>query len=327
MSSASPSLPSRARSILIIGAGELGLAIINALLAHPAYSSATTRLILMIRPASLTTPTAEKAKQNDHIRSLGVSIIPGDVEQLSESDLSSLLRDGGYTSVLHAGGMTLQPGTMAKLTRAVIDASITYYVPWQHGVDYDIIGREGGQGMFSEQLNVRDLLRAQPSTDWIVLSCGIFMSFLFEEFWGVVSKNPDSGGKETVRVTALNSWNDWITTTTAEDIGRCTAALLLEQDAPVNKPVYIAGDTLTYGEFADVVARVVEPRGYPVDRQVWPLEHLKQESQNAPEDKLKKYRVVFSEGKGLSWPKESTWSAQKGMTMTGVEEWMQKNWK
>ncbi|KAJ9617046.1 hypothetical protein H2200_000767 [Cladophialophora chaetospira] len=321
-------LPPRTRSILVIGAGELGLAIINAILSHQAYSPHTTILTLMIRPTSLTQPSPSKAKQNEHIRSLGVAIVAGDIESLSQSDLSSLLREGNYTAVLHAGGMTLAPGSMLKLTRATITAEIPYYVPWQHGVDYDTIGRQGGQGMFSEQIDVRDLLRSQRTTDWIVLSCGIFMSFLFEEFWGVVKRLPpdEDGGKEKVQVTALNSWDDVLTVTSAEDIGTCTAALLFRTDAPVNEPVYIAGDTLPYGEFADTIARVLEPKGIEVVRQVWSLRYLKEESEKDPEDKLKRYRVVFSEGRGLSWRKEGTWSAKQGVEMTGVEDWVKRNW-
>ena len=330
MSQSQRDLPLRTNSILVIGAGELGLAVINAILAHPSYSPTSTQLTLMIRPASLSNPSPEKAKQNSHIRSLGVNIVPGDIESLSQPELTSLLNDGKYTTVLHAGGMTLAPSTMLKLTHAVIEAKIPYYVPWQHGVDYDIIGREGGQGMFSEQIDVRDLLRSQSTTDWIVLSCGIFTSFLFEEFWGVVRKlqlEEDAQGNEKVQITALNSWDDVITTTTARDIGTCTAELLFMPDAPVKKSVYIAGDTLTYGEFADTVERVLAPRSVNVVREIWPLSYLKEESQKDPEDKLKKYRVVFSEGRGLSWPKDETWSAKQGIETEGVEQWVSENWK
>ncbi|OQV08448.1 hypothetical protein CLAIMM_12721 [Cladophialophora immunda] len=265
--------------------------------------------------------------------------------------------------VLGAGGMALPPGTVTKVTRAVLAAGVPYYVPWQHGVDYDVIGRAGGQGMFSEQIGVRELLRAQRSespttgtktkTDWVILSCGIFMSFLFEDFWGVVRRVPSpspsapapapgienntnaSGqdtaaaaaaaaagqGKTQIQITALNSWDDLITATTAEDIGKCTAALLFTPDSPVNTPVYIAGDTLTYGAFADTIERIVAPAGMEVIRQVWPLSQLRAESEADPADMIKRYRVVFAEGRGLSWPKERTWSESQGIAMVGVDEY------
>ena len=154
------------------------------------------------------------------------------------------------------------------------------------------------------------------------------MSFLFQEFWGVVvvrrPRSPPDDGK--VRITALNSWDDVVTTTTAEDIARCTAELMYYKndaaDTPVNGPVYIAGDTLTYGQLAEVVGRAM---GREVVRQVWPLEDLRKESLMDPGDKIKRYRVVFAEGKGLSWPKEETWSAKHGMDLMGVEEWVRRN--
>ncbi|KIW92553.1 uncharacterized protein Z519_06400 [Cladophialophora bantiana CBS 173.52] len=352
-----PPVPPRTRSILVLGAGELGQAILSNILSHPSFSPANTSLSLLIRPSSLAYPSPAQQSQHALLRSRGVAVIPGDIEASSQSALAELFAP--FTAVLHAGGMALPSGTMTKVTRAVLEARVPYYVPWQHGVDYDIIGREGGQGMFSEQIGVRELLRGQTTTDWVVLSCGIFMSFLFEDFWGVVRRLPpvsapapapapapaaeDSSGtagvsasirtsnsasendagraREQIQVTALNSWDDLITATTAEDIGKCTAELLFTPDSPVNTPVYIAGDTLSYGAFADTIERVVAPLGMEVVRQVWPLSYLKEESRIDPADKIKRYRVVFAEGKGLSWPKEQTWSAKQGITMVGVEEY------
>jgi hypothetical protein len=319
--------PPRAKSILVIGVGELGSAILDAILSHKSYSLDRSILTLMIRPSSLSSPTPEKRKQNDDLVSRGVKIVTGDVSNLSQADLAELFRTNGFTTVIHAGGMTLPPGTSLKLARAVLEAeNVQYFMPWQHGADYDIITREGGQGMFSEQIDVRDLLRSQDKTNWVVVSCGVFMSFLFEEFWGVVTRQNGGAGKGKVTVTALNSWDDLITTTTAEDIGTCSAALLFNASSPVNKPVYIAGDTMTYADFADTVTRVMGEEGFEVEKKVWPLEYLREESGKDPEDKIKKYRVVFAEGKGLSWPKEKTWSHEQGIRMEGVEEWMRRQY-
>lgn len=324
-------LPSRTKSILVLGAGELGTAIIDALLAHPSYTPSRTQITLLVRPSSLSSPSPSKRALHDSLRVQGVTIIGGDVEAQSIGSLAALFRP--YTTVLHAGGMSIAPGTITKVTRAVLVAKVEYYVPWQHGVDYDAITRRGGQGMFAEQIDVRDLLRQQAGTQseaetqWVVLSCGIFMSFLFEEFWGVVKRLPAPEGKQEqqrVQVTALNSWDDMLTTTSAEDIGLCTASLLFSPSSPVNRPVYIAGDTLSYGDLADVVGCAT---GKEVVREVWPLEYLRHESEKDPEDKLKRYRVVFAEGKGLSWPKEETWSAKAGIKMMGVEDWVRKNYQ
>lgn len=214
-----------------------------------------------------------------------------------------------------------------KITNAVIHAGVGLYIPWQFGVDYDVIGASGGMGLFEEQYLIRQKLRGQTGTQWVVVSCGVFMSFLFEGLWGVVGR-VEEGEKaekaEKVKVTALNSWDDWITATTAEDIGVCTAKLVLDANEVRNEPVYIAGETLTYRDFADTVERVT---GREVVREVWPLEMLKEKARMEPENKLRKYHVVFSEGQGLSWPKETTWNVERGVEMMGVEEWMRNNWK
>jgi hypothetical protein len=266
----SPEPTPRTRSILVIGAGELGSAILHALISHPHYNPQATSITLLVRHSTLANPSPEKGKQQSDLRALGINLAPGDVES-SEEELTALFRP--YSAVIHAGGMALPPGSLLKVTRAILAAGVQYYVPWQHGVDYDAITRQGGQGMFDEQIDVRDLLRSQSPTQWVVLSCGIFMSFLFQEVWGVVLRLPDDGkGKGKVQVTALNSWDDLITTTTAEDIARCTAELIYNANTPVNTPLYIAGDTLTYGQFAEVVVRAM---GREVVGQVWPLSYLR----------------------------------------------------
>lgn len=314
-------------SILVLGAGELGHAILSSLLDNPRFnttppSSPSTTITLLVRPTSLTSPSPAKLKQQNGYRAQGIRLISGDTENDSQATLTETFK--AYTTVIHAGGMDSPGGTMTKITRAVLDAGVGLYMPWQHGVDYDAIGREGGQGLFSEQVGVRELLRSQTATQWVVVSCGIFMSFLFEEFWGVVVKKPADDGQEKIHVTALHSWDDLITVTTAEDIGRCAAELVLDPEAPRNQPVFIAGDTLTYREFADAIQGVT---GKEVVRNVWPVECLREESRKAPEDKLKKYRVVFAEGTGLSWPVGGTWSSNKGFEMQRVADWVRSSYR
>lgn len=310
-------------SILVLGAGELGHAILTSLLDNRRFNtpSSPATISLVVRPTSLSNPSASKLEQQNDYRSKGIQLVAADIENDNQATLAELFRS--YTTVIHAGGMNSPAGTMTKITLAVIDAGVKLYMPWQHGVNYDAIGREGGQGLFSEQVGVREILRAQSATQWVVLSCGIFMSFLFEEFWGVVKKETVDGGREKIQVTALNSWDDLITVTAAEDIGRCAAELVLDPNAPRNQPVYIAGDTLTYGEFADTIQDVT---GKEVIRNVWPVEYLREQSRNSPDDKLKKYRVVFAEGTGLSWPVEGTWSRERGFDMEGVGAWIKRNY-
>ncbi|KAJ2906366.1 hypothetical protein MKZ38_002082 [Zalerion maritima] len=318
------------KPILVLGAGELGTSIIHSLTSHPSYPKETkTPLTLLVRPSTLTSPSSpDKRKQLDEFRrNLRIGIISGDLENDSPSILADTFKP--FHTVIHAGGMTTAPGTMARVTRAVLDAGVKLYLPWQYGVDYHVIGPEGGMGLFGEQCRVRSLLRSQKETRWLVVSCGMFMNFLFEPFWGVVTtatqvdSDDESPGK--LKLTALNSWEDVLTVTTARDIGRCIAELVLDpaDDAPRNGVVYIAGDTLTYGQLADVLERET---GKQMERGVWPLEYLREEAKSKPDDTLRKYHVVFSEGKGLSWPLERTWNHEKGMELEGVASWVRKNW-
>lgn len=320
---------STTNSILVLGAGELGQAILSSLLSNPRFNtpSSPATITLLTRPASLAHPSSAKLEQQNRYRAQGIELVPGDIDADDQATLTELFRP--YTTVIHAGGMGSPAGTMTKITRAVLAAGVKLYMPWQHGVNYDAIGRGGGEGLFSEQVDVRDLLRSQTVTQWVVLSCGIFMSFLFEEFWGVVVRKTagkgEGGGNEKTRfhVTALNSWDDVITVTAAEDIGLCAAELVLDPDAPRNQPVYIGGDTLTYREFADTLQSVT---GMEVVRDVWPVEYLRELSRNDPDDKLKKYRVVFAEGTGLSWPVEGTWSSERGFMMQRVADWVREHY-
>jgi hypothetical protein len=43
----------------------------------------------------------------------------------------------------------------------MLSAGVKRYLPWQFGVDYDVIGRGSAQTLFDEQFDVRDLLRGQ----------------------------------------------------------------------------------------------------------------------------------------------------------------------
>ncbi|KAK5106836.1 hypothetical protein LTS08_000959 [Lithohypha guttulata] len=302
-------------NILILGAGELGSAILDALLQHPAYHPSGVTIAVAIRAETL--DSLDKGVSSPRIESLqayrakGITFTSADLVEHSEQKLSELF--SRHNCVVHAGAMTLPEGTQLKVTKAVLAAKVDLYIPWQWG-------RSGGMGLFSEQCDVRDLLRSQNHTRWYIVSCGVFMSFLFEDFWGVVVRS--NQGRITV-VRALGGWDHLITATTVEDIARCNAELLLRDTSTNhrNRTIYIAGDTMTYDEFADLVERTV---GHTIERELWSTEYLKSKSSEEPENKLLKYRVVFSEDKGLAWSKEDTYITSKGIGMEGIEAYMRR---
>ncbi len=202
-----------------------------------------------------------------------------------------------------------------KICEAVLDAGVARYVPWQFGVDYDFIGRGSAQELFDEQLEVRDLLRAQELTEWVIISTGMFTSFLFEPAFGVIDLQSNT-------VNALGSKDTAITVTTAGDIGILTAEILLSEPRIRNTIVYTAGDTITYKRFSEVLQQLL---GRSFNCEEWSVPELEQALSQDPENSMRKYRVVFAKGQGVSWAKAQSFNAQHRLVITNVEQWAREH--
>lgn len=176
--------------------------------------------------------------------------------------------------------------------------------------------------MFDEQLDVRELLRGQSGTEWVIVSTGMFTSFLFEAYFGVMDLGANQGRG---MVTALGGWENRVTLTTPEDIGRLTAEIVFASNPRFrNEIVYTAGETVSYGEVADLVDEVLEMK---VQREVWTVPALKEELAKDLENPIKKYRVVFAEGTGCFWDMGKTFNAQRGIEVEDVRGWVARNLK
>lgn len=302
------------RKILVLGAGELGMAVLRGLAASAARPPGAA-LTVLLRPSTIASHDPAKQRDVAGLRDLGVELLPGDLVEGSEAELATLFR--GFDTVIGCTGFVAGRSIQLKLARAVLDAGVTRYIPWQFGVDYDAIGRGSAQDLFDEQLDVRDLLRSQTRTEWVVVSTGMFTSFLFEPSFGVVDLDRNT-------VHALGGWDTAVTVTTPEDIGVLTAAIVFAEPRIANQVVYTAGDTITYGRLADVVDSVL---GRTVNRVEWSVPFLKAELAKAPDDPLRKYRVVFGEGRGVSWEKNRTFNALNGIEVQDVEQWARANLK
>ena len=88
--------------------------------------------------------------------------------------------------------------------------------------------------------------------------------------------------------------------------------------------MYTAGDTITYARLADIVDSVL---GRKVRRVEWSVPKLKDELVQDADNSIKKYRVVFAEGRGVSWEIDKTFNAQQGIEVLGVESWARENLK
>ena len=297
--------------ILVLGAGELGMAVVRTLVRRTA--PAAIPVTVLLRPATIQSTDPVKQKDVAELRSLGVEIVPGDLSDQSGTELAAIFRR--FDTVISCTGFAGGPGVQLKLARAALDAGVKRYLPWQFGVDYEVIGRGSAQDLFDEQLDVRDLLRSQVQTEWVIVSTGMFTSFLFEPAFGVVDLARNT-------VNALGGWDNAVTVTTAEDIGALTTEIVFSEPRIANQVVYIAGDTVTYRQLADTIDRLMDAE---VLRSAWSVDELKRKLVQEPGDSLRKYRVVFAEGRGVAWDQQSTFNVQRGIAVSGLEEWMRSN--
>jgi hypothetical protein len=64
-----------------------------------------------------------------------------------------------------------------------------------------------------------------------------------------------------------------------------------------NQVIHVAGDTVTYRKVADTVDAVL---GIKVRRDEWTVPDLIRQLDEKPQDALRKYRVVFAQGRGVA---------------------------
>lgn len=291
---------------LVIGAGELGMAVISGLLERDPASAQSISVLL--RP-----PTDDAGERTARqLQEKGVDIVYGDLATDSVDGLAAIF--AGFDTIICCTGFVGGPGTQRKITTAVLQAGAKRYVPWQFGVDYDVVGRGSGQEVFDEQSDVRDMLRGQSATQWVIVSTGMFTSFLFEPAFGLVDL-------EHAKVHALGRWDNRLTVTTSDDIGRLTAAILAHEPRLENQVVYVAGDTFSYSQLADMVERHLHR---DVERVLWDMDQLRSEVAAHPEDGMRKYHLAFARNTGVAWDKGPTFNATQGIKVVDVPAWLDR---
>ncbi|KAF2970597.1 hypothetical protein GQX73_g2957 [Xylaria multiplex] len=295
--------------VLIVGAGELGTAILEGLVQHPKHRSSIT---VLLRASTLQSVDTGKIRANAYLRSLGAELAPGDIVQDSEEHLAGIFKD--YDTIIVCSGFGFPPGTQLRVTRAVLRAGVKRYFPWQWGIDYDIVGAGSAQDLFDEQLEVRKLLRAQVDVDWVVVSTGLFVSFIFVPEFGPVDFKA-----RTVR--ALGGWDTQLSVTTPRDIGRVAADIVYDPQGINRQVVFTAGDTVSYENVADLVTKRF---GGQWARELWDMDTLQQRLKDNPDNGMVKYQNVFGAGNGVAWDMASTVNAQRGIKMQTVEGYLEE---
>ncbi len=310
MNQADPNAMSQ--NILVLGAGELGLPVLRSL-AHRAKGIDGVKISVLLRASAVESSAPGKQRDIAEIRYLGIEIVVGDLVKSSIDELAVVFAQ--YDTVLGCAGYAAGIDTPMKLARAALQARIPRYFPWQFGVDFDVIGRGSPQDIFDAQLDVRELLRSQHQTEWVIISTGMFMSYLFEPEFGVVDLQNHA-------VHALGSLDTAVTLTTPDDIGALTAEVMFAKPRIQNEIVYLAGDTVTYGEVAD---KLEVSLGRPFTRSEWSEEYLLGELARDPHNMMRKYRAAFAQGRGVAWDKSGTFNSQRALAVTDVASWINVN--
>lgn len=294
---------------LVLGAGQLGMEVLRAL--APRLGKDTS-LSVVEAPPIVASNDPEHRARIEEIRALGAEILPLDLSSISKNELISAFAK--FETVINCTGFVAGSGTQLRLTRAVIAGQVPRYIPWQFGVDYDVVRYSSPSDVFDEQYDVRLLLRAQSTTEWVIVSTGMFTSFLFEPAFGIVDLD-----RHTVH--ALGEWENRVTCTTPQDVGRLTAEIVLHEPRFVNTPVFVAGDTISYGELADLVD---QETGEVFEKKALSLETLRYVQAASP-GPMETYRAAFAQGDGMHWPKSETFNVQNGIETTTVGGWLHEH--
>jgi len=295
------------KTMLVLGAGQLGMAVLRAL--APRVRAAGEPITALVAPQMLEAQSGLEAESIAELGALGVRIIATDLAS-DEAALTEVFNQ--YRTIVNCTGFVTGQGTQLKITRAVLAAGVKRFFPWQFGVDYDIVGRGSGQPVFDEQYEVRQMLRGQRDTEWVIVSTGMFTSFLFEPAFDVVNL-------ERGTIHGLGGWGTKVTVTTPEDVGKLTTAILFAEPRIIDEVLYVAGDTISYGDLSNVVERVT---GREFEKTEWTHDKLRADLDAAPDDVMARYRAAFALGDGMWWDKATTYNARHGLATVDVESYL-----
>ncbi len=294
--------------VLVLGAGQLGAAVLTSLV--PAVTRRNGTVSVIVSPGSWNEQGHLRTGTHQQLANAGATFIAVDVAASTVETLKERFKD--FDTVINCMGFVAGAGTQLKITRAVLEAGVRRYFPWQFGVNYDVVGKGSGQPVWDEQYDVRTLLREQNATEWVIVSTGMFTSFLFEPAFDVVNLAHKT-------INALGGWENQVTVTSPEDIGRLTTDIYLHQPPIRNAVIFVAGETTSYGKLAATVERVTKQT---FSKNVLTLPALKDALRLNPNDPMLRYRAAFARGDGMWWPMSDTWNAQQNLPTQDIESWL-----
>jgi hypothetical protein len=93
-------------------------------------------------------------------------------------------------------------------------------MPWQFGFDYHAMGYGNPQPLGDERLQLRKLLRAQNTTEWINISTEQVMEVVFYPHFGILDLNNGV-------FHGLGNWENRVMATMLNDIGKITVEIFV----------------------------------------------------------------------------------------------------
>ena len=297
--------------VLVLGAGQLGAAVLSSLI--PAVKRQNGTVAVIVSPGSWGDRGELLSASHQQLAAAGAAFIACDVAAGTVASLTGPFAE--FDTIINCMGFIAGTGTQIKITRAVLEAGVKRYFPWQFGVNYDVVGKDSGQPVWDEQYDVRTLLREQIATEWVIISTGMFTSFLYEPAFDVVNLSKNT-------INALGSWDTQVTVTTPADIGRLTTAIYLQQPRVRNEVIFIAGETTSYRKLADTVERVTQKC---FSKKVLTLPTLLEQLRSNPDDGMLRYRAAFARGDGMWWPSNKTWNAQNNIPTQDIASWLKSS--
>jgi saccharopine dehydrogenase-like NADP-dependent oxidoreductase len=110
-------------SILVLGAGELGIPILHNL---ARLAPTDTSITVLLRPSTISAPsTSAKQTELAKLKAVGVRSLPGDVVNSSSPDLSALFRS--YHTVISCVGFVAGSSIQLKIAQTVLDAGVARF--------------------------------------------------------------------------------------------------------------------------------------------------------------------------------------------------------
>ncbi len=270
-----------AEKVLVLGAGQLGAAVLDALV--PAVIERQGTVSVIVSPAAWDEAGQLRSANHQALADAGATFLAVDIAGSAMETLADQFR--GFTTVINCMGFVAGPGTQLKITRAVLAAgypaiSLAVWRQLRCGRQ-----RQRSAGLGRAVRCPDPAARAAGHGVGHCLHRDVYQ-LLFEPDFDVVNLS-----NRTLH--ALGSWDTQVTVTSPTDIGRLTTAIYLHQPRIVNEVVFVAGETTSYRQLADTVERVTQQT---FSKAVHTLPALLEQLRTDPDDAMLRYRAAFARG-------------------------------